>query len=119
MLRCGALPVHHVATCVCSGPGWWTVAAPLMQSDPELSPLLHRTMHILLTVLRLRLPAAWKILQLSVVMLWNAAVQSGKAHGAAHSSGGVVCMSFHTICAVVCSLRCKSMIPVHAGWTSV
>lgn len=70
--------------CCCSGPGWWTVAAPMMQADPELSPLLHRTVHILLTVLNLRLPAAWKILQLSVVMLWNAGVQSGGhllAHG--------------------------------------
>jgi hypothetical protein len=48
----------------------------MIQADAELSPLLHRTMHILLMVLHLRLPAAWKILQLSVVMLWNAAVQS-------------------------------------------
>lgn len=55
----------------------------MIQADAELSPLLHRTMHILLTVLHLRLPAAWKILQLSVVMLWNAAVQSGESspHG--------------------------------------
>jgi hypothetical protein len=66
----------YLATCSSSRNSWWTVAAPMIQADAELSPLLHRTMHILLTVLHLRLPAAWKILQLSVVMLWNAAVQS-------------------------------------------
>lgn len=49
-----------------------------MQPDAPLSPLLLRTMTILLTMLRLRLPAAWKSMQLSVVMLWNAAVRSGE-----------------------------------------
>jgi hypothetical protein len=50
----------------------------MVQSEPMLSPLMLRAVHILLTLLQLRLPAAWKSMQLSVVMLWNAAVQSGK-----------------------------------------
>lgn len=49
----------------------------MVQTVPALSPLMLRAMHILLTLLQLRLPAAWKSIQLSVVMLWNAAVQSG------------------------------------------
>ncbi len=49
----------------------------MIQSEPVLSPLMLRAVHILLTLLQLRLPAAWKSMQLSVVMLWNAAVQSG------------------------------------------
>lgn len=61
----------------CRSPSWWTVAAPMIQSEPVLSPLMLRAVHILLTLLQLRLPAAWKSMQLSVVMLWNAAVQSG------------------------------------------
>lgn len=64
-------------TVSCRSPSWWTVAAPMVQSEPVLSPLMLRAMHILLTLLQLRLPAAWKSMQLSVVMLWNAAVQSG------------------------------------------
>lgn len=68
----------HKQRCVaCRCPSWWTVDAPMVQSEPALSPLMLRAMHILLTLLQLRLPAAWKSMQLSVVMLWNAAVQSG------------------------------------------
>jgi hypothetical protein len=48
-----------------------------MQPDAPLSPLLLRAINILLALLRLRLPAAWKSMQLSVVMLWNAGVRSG------------------------------------------
>jgi hypothetical protein len=48
-----------------------------MQHEAPLSPLLMRTMAMLLSMLQLRLPAAWKSMQLSVVMLWNAAVRSG------------------------------------------
>lgn len=54
--------------------------APVLQSEPSLSPLMLRAVHILLTLLQLRLPAAWKSMQLSVVMLWNSAVQSGEGH---------------------------------------
>ncbi|WIA12059.1 hypothetical protein OEZ85_012136 [Tetradesmus obliquus] len=94
-----ACPLHKTANVYSSArpPGvksspntWWTVAAPMIQADAELSPLLHRTMHILLTVLHLRLPAAWKILQLSVVMLWNAAVQSANVER-------------HQVCEGICS----------------
>jgi hypothetical protein len=49
----------------------------MVQTEPALNPLMLRAMHILLTLLQLRLPAAWKSMQLSVVMLWNVAVQSG------------------------------------------
>jgi hypothetical protein len=49
--------------------------------EPLVSPLMQRTLHILLTSLRLRIPLAWKSVQLSVVMLWNAAVQSGGRAG--------------------------------------
>lgn len=59
---------------------WWSVDAPMPTPEPLINPLLERTITILLTVLKLQLPAAWKSLQLSVVMLWNAAVQSGDAH---------------------------------------
>jgi hypothetical protein len=38
-------------------------------------------MAILLTILRLNVPAAWKSVQLGIVMLWNAAVQSGESLG--------------------------------------
>lgn len=62
----------------CRAPSWWTVDAPMVQSEPTLSPLMLRAVHILLTLLQLRLPAAWKSMQLSVVMLWNAAVKSGE-----------------------------------------
>jgi hypothetical protein len=55
----------------------------MIQSEPALSPLMLRAVHILLTLLQLRLPAAWKSMQLSVVMLWNAAVQSGMIWAAA------------------------------------
>jgi len=57
-------------------PRWWTVKADAPDPDPVVAPLLQRTLHILLTSLELRIPMAWKSVQLSVVMLWNAAVQS-------------------------------------------
>ncbi|KAF8071180.1 hypothetical protein HT031_001262 [Scenedesmus sp. PABB004] len=66
---------------------WWTVAAPVIDAGEELNPLLARTMHILLTLLRLRLPAAWKTLQLAVVMLWNSAAQSASVERHQVASG--------------------------------
>lgn len=56
-------------------------------AGPLLNPLLQRTMNILLTVLRLNLPSAWKSVQLGVVMLWNAAVQSGECGEEAGTGG--------------------------------
>jgi len=47
------------------------------------SPLMARTLAILLSVLKLHLPAAWKTVQLAVVMLWNAAARSGGEHARA------------------------------------
>jgi hypothetical protein len=61
-----------------SMPRWWTIQASVPDPDPLVAPLMQRTLHILLTSLRLRIPTAWKSVQLSVVMLWNAAVQSGE-----------------------------------------
>lgn len=56
---------------------WWTIEAQAPEPEPLVAPLMQRTLRILLTSLRLRIPASWKSVQLSVVMLWNAAVQSG------------------------------------------
>lgn len=44
------------------------------------------------TVLRMRQPAAWKVLQLSVVMLWNAAVQSSARWMEQMHAAGLCCM---------------------------
>jgi hypothetical protein len=65
----------------CSVPRWWTVEAQAPDPDAAVAPLLQRTLRILLSSLTLRIPMAWKSVQLSVVMLWNAAVQSGGLTG--------------------------------------
>lgn len=50
---------------------------------------MQRTVAILMTSLRLRIPMAWKSVQLSIVMLWNAAVQSReRSRGGAGGLGG-------------------------------
>jgi hypothetical protein len=93
-----------------SSPGgahrWWTIDEAAPEADPRVAPLLQRALHILMTSLELRLPPAWKSLQLSVVMLWNAAVQSREARrrrqGAAlaHASP-----AFGAACLRVCVLQ--------------
>lgn len=93
----------RVVCATCRSPSWWTVAAPMVQTEPALSPLMLCAMHILLTLLQLRLPAAWKSMQLSVVMLWNAAVQSG-GRGchllSAHTKETTACLSNAAVPAV-------------------
>lgn len=63
-----------------------------LDAHPMVSPLLQRTLRILLTSLKLRIPTAWKSVQLSVVMLWNAAVQSGGWQGGLGAWTGIVSM---------------------------
>jgi hypothetical protein len=57
------------------------VQAAAPDPAPLLAPLMRRTIAILMTSLQLRVPSAWKSVQLSVVMLWNAAVQSRERGG--------------------------------------
>ena len=55
---------------------WWSVDAPPTEPPDDVPPLMRRALALLLTALRMRAPAAWKSVQLAVVMLWNAAAQS-------------------------------------------
>lgn len=56
---------------------WWTVDAGSPEPGGLPSPLMERTLSILLEVLKLRVAYAWKSVQLAVVMLWNAAARTG------------------------------------------
>lgn len=62
---------------LCSG-CWWTML-PEKQGEKDampISPLMLRALNLLSALLSLRLPQAWKVIQLSCITLWNIACRS-------------------------------------------
>jgi hypothetical protein len=58
-----------------AAPGWWTVSVPLRHAEAIGSQAHEHTYKILCVCLTMQIPQAWKIIQLSLLTLWNVAAR--------------------------------------------
>lgn len=57
--------------CVLRRDTWWALEGPPPTPTVRSSPLVDRAVNLLLSLLHVRLPGAWKTIQLATVTLWS------------------------------------------------
>eukprot|EP00191_Tetraselmis_sp_GSL018_P024515 CAMPEP_0177627972 /NCGR_PEP_ID=MMETSP0419_2-20121207/31498_1 /TAXON_ID=582737 /ORGANISM="Tetraselmis sp., Strain GSL018" /LENGTH=1910 /DNA_ID=CAMNT_0019129181 /DNA_START=17 /DNA_END=5750 /DNA_ORIENTATION=+ len=68
---------------------WWSVAVFPPDAEPREPPAVEKSLQILCRLLNLKMYIGWKVVQLSVVSLWNCAVRSASTEKYIVQSGVV------------------------------